>query len=239
MNLNFVGTFKQPWTGANWWFAILIGAGLTLASTLLVQAGVLGAIVQLLVFIATAGYSVRLMENVVRAANNDPVALPEWTEDPKTLLSRGFFMGLGVFVWSVIIGAVVLALAFAVGIGPVAIAALANGNAQAIAAGALLIFFGVAMIGMIFVMPLLSILMVHYAVENRFGAFFELRAALRVMFARPLSTLVALIVEFAILFVAGIFGGLPLIGVIVGAVASFAASVMIANLWAQVYRNAR
>lgn len=236
MKLDFVRCLKQPFSGSNWIFNILIGAGLGLIAALAAPYGLIGMVAKIVASGFTAGYAARVMLNT--ATSNANSALPDWLDQPLPTFLQGIMLSFGITIYMMIfslLGALIAA-PFGVSTG------LTGAAAVTAAAGPIMI---VMLVLGLFAVPFVAMLAVHFSVEGRFLAFIEVGQAFSRMRSRPLTMLVATLTTMALLFLSGIvstvFMGLlatmPVLGFAFVLIVNFVGQLMLANLWAQAYRG--
>ncbi len=230
MRVKYAGCFKQPFTGSNWIYSLLIGAGLALIAALAAPYGLLGAIVQVAATAFGVGYTLRVSANAV-ASEGSVADLPDWTEAPLQMLQRGLLGSIMDGLYSIgFIGLAVLALS-------VLKTASTAGAASPVTAALIIAELLVLLVVSVLFVPFLALISTHYAVTGRISAFIQFGQAFSRMKNRPLTTILAVLATVGIGMVSALFGLIPFIGVFAVALAQFAAQLMFANLWAQVYRS--
>lgn len=210
---------QYPSTGEDWLQTILIGGILSFLGFLLIP------------ILFVYGY----LMGVIRKTHQGEQEPPTFGDWGKLLVdgAQAFVIGLlymliPLVVATVTIGASVLAIltgtevGFATGIGGLFVGLVAT--------SILVIVFGyVAVAGI-----------VHFALEERFSAAFELGTLKPILFHREYA--VAWLMSFLVLLVAGAISGflnvIPVIGTIVGAFVGFYAAMVAATLWSDGFTDA-
>lgn len=177
------------------------------------------------------GYMLEIARRVY-LSSTEP--LPQW-DDIGGYLARGFLFVVAVFVWFL---PVILLF------GCVTVAIIAGGSASGDDAAAALsgiVAFGLISVGvlisMLWAVAFLPIITGRYAVEQRFGAMFQVGEILADVRRAGAVPILLLLVTY---FVAGFIGQLGFLACFIGIIfTSFYANAVVAHGAGQVYRQAR
>lgn len=207
MDFNRVLTY--PMEGEEWMKTVLVGGLLVFFGFLLVP-----------LFVAY-GYLVRVVRHELDMEPEPPV-FEDWGE---LLVDGGK-------AWAISFVYMLVPLVVAgVTVGG-SLAAMATGNETAAAAGFGGLWIGLLLSGLLaLVFGYLAVVgILNFADTGRFGAGFDVETIRTVALDREFA--LSWLVSIAVFVVAGIVGGIPVIGWILAPFASFYAAVVAANLWA-------
>lgn len=233
MNLNLARSLKQPFNGNLWFVNILIGAAVLFGAAVVDQFGLIGQILNVVLTAAAAGYCVQVMANETSSGANLAPALPRWNAAPTNTLLNGLAVTIASGLYFLVYTFAMMLLSAVMGVGAVVSASASAMSAAGLGAAGT-IFVGVAGITGLALLLFLPMMSAHYAHEGRLSAMIEVKTIMGKIFSRPGNTIVAAIVSALVLGVAA-FASLIPFGVYL---AGFAAQVVLASLWAQVYRQA-
>ncbi|HEY9772661.1 MAG TPA: DUF4013 domain-containing protein [Planktothrix sp.] len=232
MNLKISRAVKQPFTGANWPMKLAIGALITLVASYAGALGMLGGFIKVALTALTAGYALRIMSNEAGSNGNLQPILPEWNEFGP-LFTNGITSTMINAAYALVFALVVGLVGSFTGAAAAVQSVFSAPSLAALATTGGVFLIGTFVVGLFYALTLVM-LNVHYAVEGRIRAFIEFGPALRRAFSRKGNLAVAAITSLLIIAVSTVIGFIPVVGAAVG---SFVASVALANLWAQVYRQ--
>jgi hypothetical protein len=222
MKLDLVRAMTQPFSGANWPVNLLIGAVATLVGAFAAPYQPIGGLVQLATSIFIAGYAVGVVQNVLGSYRN--TALPEWFKDWQSIGIQGMNATFGIWAWTLVVGTLA------------GFVAAKLGTSIAMTVGGTALVAGALVLKAVFLLTL-GLLTVHYAATNNIAAFIQVGTVVDRIRANPLGVVVASVATLGILWVPGLALAIPTVGVFGYAVVHFAGYLVIANLWAQVYKG--
>lgn len=238
MSLEIKRAVSLPFNSLSGWIALAIGSLLSVPDAWLESHQGLPTWVTALAYagiLLNLGYQVRVMRAEL---NCQPPAkltvLPSWFGNFGELLTDTIAMILGIAMFLAFVLAVVVVLMLLV----ISTAMLLSVNADEQwglgaflgSSTASLLFFGIPCL---FYLPMM---MAHYAGSESFGSFMQWRTIWRVLYQNLLSLLL-LGISFTICYV--VMQAAALFSPIADALVSWASSVILTDLWAQVYQRAR
>jgi len=234
MNLDINRAVRMTWTGDRWFEKILIGVLVWIVASAVGRLPGIGGLAHLLVLSLATGYAVSVMRQESHAAADAlPRSLPEW-KDWQDLLKDG----LVITALHTLYG-LVLVLLFALAVGALGAGRLVTqylgGHDVALPAAVVLIAVAFGMAGLLLYGLFIPMMTAHYAHERRLSAVFEFGTIFGKLFANLGNVALAVLTAIG-LAVATVILALTVIGM---PIAIFMSQVILADVWAQVYRQAQ
>lgn len=232
MNLDIGRAFKMTVADKRWFETLLIGVLIWVVASVVARIPYVGGVANVFVLAFTGGYCLKVMrEETYATAANLPLRLPKW-ENWDELFRDGILLTVLNTIYTLFVAAFGLLVTVMIGATGFLSQALENGNFAQVpgeVAFVWMVFMVLFGIAYAIYMPVMA---AHFAHEGRFTAGFEAATIFKRAFAHPGNLFLVMITMIGcavILF-------LSAITIVLLPFAAFATQVILANVWAQVYR---
>lgn len=234
MNLSVKRAFAMTFSSGKWFEKLLIGAVIWVIALAASYVPHVGGILNALIMALTFGYAVRVMRAESTAtAETVPTTLPEWSNWDE-LFKEGLLLTLANFIYGVvftIVGGVILAL---FGANAMVSQIAVDPGTAAIPATIALLLGVLGLVAVLIYAVFMPMVAAHFAHNRTFGSCFHIGTILGKVFSRPGNALVAIGVSLLV----GLVAALASMTMLLAPFAFFVAQVILADIWAQVYRLA-